>query len=155
MLSTMLSFWCHNCGWVEGRGGGVMSSHACLVSCLRSCQYGHTNKHWPTHWCPVSTDIFLLFTVLSHYFRSHQSALLEFGVNTENLYMWSSHNVIFKVKCALNSCCVFHKSVESDIQVRIQVVNLGIEGFFRIRRFTHEFSKLLLQLVFRWGDAST
>ncbi len=29
------------------------------------------------------------------------------------------------------------------------------EGFFRTRRFIHKFSKLLRQLVFRWGDAGT
>ncbi len=33
--------------------------------------------------------------------------------------------------------------------------NLNVEGFFRTRRFIHEFSKLVLQLVFRWGDAGT
>ncbi len=30
-----------------------------------------------------------------------------------------------------------------------------VEGFFRAKRCIHEFSKLLLQLVFRWGDAGT
>ncbi len=32
---------------------------------------------------------------------------------------------------------------------------LKIEGFFRTGGFDHEFSKLLLQPVFRWGDAGT
>ncbi len=32
---------------------------------------------------------------------------------------------------------------------------MEIEGFFRTRVFIHEFSALLLQLVFRWGDADT
>ncbi len=30
-----------------------------------------------------------------------------------------------------------------------------MEGFFRTRVSIHEFSTLLLQLVFRWGDADT
>ncbi len=30
---------------------------------------------------------------------------------------------------------------------------MKVEGFFRTRRFIHEFSKVVLQLVFRWGDA--
>ncbi len=32
---------------------------------------------------------------------------------------------------------------------------MEIEGFFGTRVFIHEFSALLLQLVFRWGDAGT
>ncbi len=32
---------------------------------------------------------------------------------------------------------------------------LKVEGFFRTRRFSHEFPKLVLQLGFRWGDACT
>ncbi len=33
--------------------------------------------------------------------------------------------------------------------------DLEIDGFFRTRVFVHEFSALLLQLVFRWGDTGT
>ncbi len=32
---------------------------------------------------------------------------------------------------------------------------LKIEDFGRTRIFSHEFSNLLLQIVFRWGDAGT
>ncbi len=32
---------------------------------------------------------------------------------------------------------------------------LEVEGLFRTRRFIHEFSKLVLHLAFRWGDAGT
>ncbi len=32
---------------------------------------------------------------------------------------------------------------------------MEIEGFFRTRGFIHKFSKLVLQLVFRWGNAGT
>ncbi len=39
--------------------------------------------------------------------------------------------------------------------MRVQPNYLKIEGFIRTRRFSHEFSKLVLQLVFRWGDATT
>ncbi len=33
--------------------------------------------------------------------------------------------------------------------------HLKVEGFFRTRRFKHNFSKLVLQLVFGWDDAGT
>ncbi len=32
---------------------------------------------------------------------------------------------------------------------------MKVEGFFRTRRFNHNFSKLVLKFVFRWGDAVT
>ncbi len=32
---------------------------------------------------------------------------------------------------------------------------LKLVGFVRTRGFSHEFSKLLLQLIFRWGDDGT
>ncbi len=32
---------------------------------------------------------------------------------------------------------------------------MKIEGFFRTRTFNYEFAKLVLQLVFRWGNAGT
>ncbi len=32
---------------------------------------------------------------------------------------------------------------------------MKVDGFFRTGRLIHKFSKLLLQLVFRWGDAGT
>ncbi len=66
----------------------------------------------PPNSCPASTDIFLFFITLSRYCRSF---LVMFGLNWDSLsgeafYMWSSNNVIFKVKCAITGYRVFQKS---------------------------------------------
>ncbi len=43
----------------------------------------------------------------------------------------------------------------SLLRVVRHIYFLKIEGFVRTRIFKHELSDLLLQIVFRWGDAGT
>ncbi len=40
-------------------------------------------------------------------------------------------------------------------QNNLKAVCQEVEGFFRTRKFIHEFTKLVPQFVFRWGDAGT
>ncbi len=46
-------------------------------------------------------------------------------------------------------------NLSADTIDRSTVIHLKIECFVRTRIFSHEFSNLLLQIAFRWGDAGT